>query len=95
MIANFAILPIGKGESLSPYVAKVFKIIEESGLPFEHHEMGTNIEGEWDEVMALIKQCLDKLLEVAERIYASITIDERKGQSNRLGTKVTSAMAKM
>ncbi len=95
MIVNFTIFPIGKGGSLSPYVAKVFEIIKASGLQYQHHEMGTNIEGEWDEVMTVVKRCRDRLLEIAGRIYLSITIDDRKGQTNRLGTKVASAEAKM
>jgi len=95
MIANFSIFPIGQGESLSLYITKVFTIIKASGLPYELHEMGTNLEGEWPEVMKVIKQCLDKLLEAADRVYVSITIDERKGKPNRLKTKVASALAKI
>ena len=65
MIVDFSIFPIGVGESLSTYVAEVFKIIEERGLPYEHHAMGTNIEGDWDAVMRLIKTCRDRMFEKA------------------------------
>ena len=95
MIANFTIFPVGKDESLSAYVAEVFKIIEESGLKCQHHEMGTNIEGEWEEIIELVNNCRKKMLESADRVYISLTIDERKGRSNRLGTKVASALGKM
>ena len=95
MIANFAIFPVGKDESLSAYVAEVFKIIEASGLKYQHHEMGTNIEGEWEEVIELVNSCRKKMLESANRIYMVLTIDERKGQSDRLGKKVASARAKI
>ena len=46
MIVDFSISPIGKGVSLSRYVAEAYRIIEDSGLPHEFHAMGTNIEGE-------------------------------------------------
>lgn len=95
MIANFTIFPVGKGESLSAYVAEVFKIIEVSGLKCQHHEMGTNIEGEWEEIIELVNDCRKKMLKSADRIYIALTIDERKGRSNRLGTKVASAQAKI
>jgi len=39
-------IPVGKGESLSPYVVEIYKVIEESGLAYEQHQMGTNVEGE-------------------------------------------------
>jgi hypothetical protein len=50
MIADFSIAPVGKGESLSADVAEAFKIIAASGVTHEHHAMGTNLEGDWDEV---------------------------------------------
>ncbi len=95
MIVDFTIFPTDVGESVSSYVAEVFKIIEASDLPYEHHAMGTNIEGDWDEVMAVIKACRDRMLEQANRISISIRIDERKGVTNGIEKKVASAKAKM
>ena len=95
MIAEFSIVPIGVGESLSVYVARAFEVIESSGVSFEHHAMGTNLEGEWDEVMGVIKACRDALLETSGRVSLSIKIDDRKGTRNRLGHKVESARRKM
>ena len=95
MIAEFSIAPIGKGVSLSPYIARVFRLIETSGLPFEHHAMGTNVEGDWDDVMALIKRCRDELLKDCGRVTVSIRIDDRTNESWRLHEKVASAFAKM
>jgi uncharacterized protein (TIGR00106 family) len=82
------------GESVSAYVAEAFKSINESGLPYEHHAMGTNIEGNWDEVMAVIKACRDRMLEKANRISISIKIDDRKGVIDGIEKKVASAKAK-
>ena len=95
MIVDFSIVPIGVGESLSAYVAEVFKIIEESGLPHEHHSMGTNIEGDWDTVMAVIKASRDRMLEKADRVSISIKIDDRKGITDGIALKVAAAKAKM
>ncbi|HDL85325.1 MAG TPA: MTH1187 family thiamine-binding protein [Candidatus Acetothermia bacterium] len=95
MIVDFTIYPTDAGESVSAYVAEVFRIIEASGLSCEHHAMGTNIEGDWDEVMAVIKACRERMLERANRISISIRIDERKGVTNGIKTKVASARAKM
>ena len=95
MLVDFSIFPVGKGESLSSDVAEAFEIICESGLSHEHHAMGTNIEGEWDEVMAVIKACRDRLLEHANRVSISIKIDDRKGVTDQIARKVASAKAKM
>ena len=95
MIVDFSIAPIGEGESLSSYVAEAFRIIHASGLPYEHHAMGTNIEGRWDEVMALIKTCRDRVLERSNRVSISIKIDDRKGVTDGLSRKVASAKEKM
>ncbi|MBE0636046.1 MTH1187 family thiamine-binding protein [Candidatus Bipolaricaulota bacterium] len=95
MIVDFSIAPIGRGESLSSHVAEAFKIIEASGIAHEHHAMGTNLEGDWDEVMGIIKACRDKLLESSARISISIKIDDRKGSTDGLLKKVASAREKM
>ncbi len=95
MIVDFSIAPIGKGESLSFDVAEAFKIIHASGIAYEHHAMGTNLEGDWDEVMAVVKACRDKLLETCHRVSISIKIDDRKSKLNQLAHKVQSAKEKM
>lgn len=95
MIVDFSIAPIGRGESLSSHVAEAFKIIEASGIAHEHHAMGTNLEGDWDEVMGILKACRDKLLESSARISISIKIDDRKGSTDGLLKKVASAREKM
>lgn len=95
MIADFSISPVGKGESLSATVADAFRIIKASGVAHEHHAMGTNLEGDWDEVMAVIKTCRDRLLESSDRVSISIKIDDRKTAVNGIVNKVQSATEKM
>jgi len=91
MIAEFSIVPIGVGESLSAHVAQAFEIIEASGVACEHHAMGTNLEGNWDEVMGVIKACRDRLLESSHRVSLSIKIDDRVGVTDGLQRKVAAA----
>jgi uncharacterized protein (TIGR00106 family) len=91
MIAEFSIVPIGVGESLSAHVARAFEVIESSGVAYERHAMGTNLEGDWDEVMAVIKACRDRLLETSNRVSLSIKIDDRVGVTDGLRRKVESA----
>jgi len=95
MIAEFSIMPVGKGESLSVDVAEAIKIVSESGLPSKTGAMSSSVEGDWDEVMGLIKKCRDKLLEKANRVYLIIKIDERKGAVGRLTGKLTSIEEKL
>ncbi len=95
MIAEFSIVPLGAGQSLSGPVAEALKIIEASGLPHEYHAMGTNLEGSWTEIMSVIKACRDRLMQDADRVSISIKIDDRKGRDDRLIAKVASAKTKM
>jgi uncharacterized protein (TIGR00106 family) len=71
VIAAFSITPLGAGDSVSDAVAEAVRIVRASGLPNETNAMFTNLEGEWDEVMAVIKQCVDKVAEVAPRVVAA------------------------
>ncbi len=95
MIAEFSIVPIGVGESLSAHVGRAFEVIESSGVAYEHHAMGTNLEGNWDEVMGVIKACRDRLLETSNRVSLSIKIDDRVGVTDGLQRKVASAKQHM
>ena len=88
MIAAFSITPIGAGDSVSAAVAESVRLVRESGLANETNAMFTNVEGEWDEVMGLIKSCVVKVSEVAPRVSVVIKIDHRPGVSGGLTSKV-------
>jgi len=90
MLAEFTIVPIGVGESLSKYVADLMEIIESSGLDYRLTPMSTIVEGEWDEVIALITKCHKKTREKCNRVITSITIDDRAGKKGRLKGKIES-----
>jgi uncharacterized protein (TIGR00106 family) len=75
LIAAFSITPLGAGESVGDLVAEAVRIVRESGLPNETNAMFTNVEGEWDEVMAVIRQCVEKISESAPRVSVVIKVD--------------------
>jgi uncharacterized protein (TIGR00106 family) len=88
MIAAFSITPVGVGESVSGSVAEAVRLARESGLPNETNAMFTNVEGDWDEVMGLIKACVMKIAEDAPRVSVVIKIDHRPGVTGGLHGKV-------
>ena len=88
MIAAFSITPLGIGDSVSEPVAEAVRLVRESGLPSETNAMFTNVEGDWDEVLALIKACVMKVAEVAPRVSVVIKLDHRPGVTDALQSKV-------
>jgi uncharacterized protein (TIGR00106 family) len=89
-LIDFSIFPVGKGESVSPYVARVVKIIRDSGLQYQLGPMGTTVEGEWDELMDVVTRCFKELKKDCARIYMSAKVDYRESGSNRIVSKVKS-----
>ena len=88
--------PLGKGESVSKYVAKVVDIVDRSDLPYVLTPMGTIVEGEdWDEVMEVLKRGFEELKKECSRISITMKIDYRQGKSGRLRSKVESVQEKL
>ena len=95
-IAEFTIIPIGVGISLSKYVAVCEQILEESSLSYELHANGTNLEGEWDDVMMAIKTCHERLHEMGvPRIATQIKISTRTDREQKMAEKIASVRAKL
>jgi uncharacterized protein (TIGR00106 family) len=90
MLAEFSIVPIGKGSSIGDQLAEVLKIVDASKLPYKANPMGTVVEGEWNDVMDLIRRCHEAVMSTSERVVTSISIDDRKGKPNRIDQKVES-----
>lgn len=95
VIVDFAIYPMDKGESLSPYVARAIKVINESGLPHKLHPMGSCIEGEWDEVIGVVTKCLKEMEKDCNRINVNFKADYRKGEPGRMDRKIESVESKL
>jgi uncharacterized protein (TIGR00106 family) len=88
MLAEFSVTPIGAGVSVSKYVAQCLRIIDESGLDYKINPMGTVVEGDFDEVMALIARCHRAVRRRCKRVSTIIKIDDRAGAKGGLTKKV-------
>lgn len=88
VLLEFSILPLDKGESLSAYVARIIDIIDKSGVTYRLNPMGTVLEGDYDEVMNVVKDCFNELEKDCSRISLSIKIDFRKGEQSRINKKI-------
>lgn len=95
-IADVCIVPIGVGVSVSEYVVVCEKIFREAGLDPRLHAYGTNIEGEWDEVMNAIRRCHERIHEMgAPRISTSIRIGTRTDRDQTMQDKIDSVTSKI
>ena len=95
VLLEFSMSPLDKGDSLSQYVARSLDIIDKSGLPYQLTPMGTIVEGEWEQVMALVTSCFQAMSQDCNRISTSIKIDYRVGKSGRLKSKIRSIESKL
>lgn len=95
VLLEFSMSPFGKGESLSPYVARVLKIVDESKINYRLTPMGTILEGEWDEVMGVVTSCFRELEKDCSRISTNIRIDYRQGKTSRMKQKINSLENKL
>jgi uncharacterized protein (TIGR00106 family) len=91
VLLDFSMTPLGKGESVSPYVARCLEVIAASGLEYPLPAMGTPLEGDLDQVLAVVRRCFEALQPDCDRISCSIKIDYRKGPAGRLESKVQKA----
>jgi uncharacterized protein (TIGR00106 family) len=95
VVLEFSMFPVDKGESLSRYVAKSLEIIDASGLDYECHSLGTVLEGDYDEVMDVVRQCFQAMTAECNRVECTIKLDYRKGQNGRLKSMVSSVERKL
>lgn len=94
VLLEFSMYPTDKGEGVSDYVGRILEIIDDSGLPYKLGPMGTCLEGEWDEVMAVVSRCREALATDCSRIACQIKIDDRQDRDGRLEGKVNTLKAK-
>ena len=90
VLLEFSMSPLGKGESVSKYVSRSLDIVDKSGIAYRLNPMGTVLEGEWDEVFAVVRKCYERMKQDCNRVSCSIKVDYRKGHSGRLVSKVAS-----
>ena len=91
VIADFCLIPLGPELSLSPYIAQCQRILRELELEHQLHAYGTNIEGDWDQVMAAIKRCHEEVHAMgATRINTTLKIGTRVDCEQSMQDKVRS-----
>lgn len=94
VVAQLALFPLDKGGAgLSAYVARVARIIEQSGLPCLLGPMGTSLEGDFEAVMAVVSRCFEAMRQDSDRVYMTLAVDYRAGRSSGLASKVASVNA--
>ena len=88
MLVAFSVTPIGTGEAVGEAVAEAVRVVRDSGLPNRTDAMFTTIEGEWDEVMAVVKGAVDVVAAQAPRVSLVLKADVRPGVTGALTAKV-------
>jgi len=95
VIADVCVVPIGVGVSVSAHVAECERVFAEAGLDHHLHAYGTNVEGEWDEVMAAVKRCHVVHSMGAQRISSTMRFGTRTDRSQTMTEKVVSVEDKL
>jgi len=95
VLLEFSMTPLDKGESVSAYVARSLEIIDQSGIPYRLGPMGTCLEGEWSEVMAVVERCLERMSQDCNRVSIAIRADYRKDREGALTKKIESVQQKV
>ena len=95
VLLEMSITPLGKGESVSQYVAECVELIDRSGLEYELHSMGTIVEGELVQVLDLMRRCIEQVATHSDRVTCAAKLDFRRGHAGRLKSKVESVEAKL
>ena len=88
MLIAFSVTPLGVGEGVGEIVAEAVRVVRASGLPNRTDSMFTTIEGDWDEVMAVVKDAVDAVASRAPRVSLVLKADIRPGVTDGLTSKV-------
>lgn len=96
VIADLCVVPLGVGVSVSKYVVACEKVFKEAGLKTRLHAYGTNVEGEWDDVMAAVKRCHELVHDMgAPRISSSMRFGTRTDRTQNMQEKIDSVENKL
>ena len=96
VIIDLCVIPIGVGVSMGSYIAECEKILLKAGLKTQLHGYGTNVEGEWDEVMHAVKECHEVLHRMGvPRISSTLRVGTRIDREQTIDDKIRSVQEKM
>jgi uncharacterized protein (TIGR00106 family) len=88
MLVAFSVTPLGVGEAVGEYVADAVRVVRDSGLPNRTDAMFTTVEGDWDEVMDVVRRAVDAVAAKAPRVSLMLKADVRPGVTGALDAKV-------
>lgn len=95
MLAELSIVPLGVGEHLSGPLAEVLDIVDRSGIRYKLTPSGTCLEGSWDEVMGVVKECHAQVRRHSRHVMTTIRIEDEEGEDNKLVRNITSIEEKL
>jgi uncharacterized protein (TIGR00106 family) len=95
MLLELSVIPLGRGRSISADLTDLVKIIDASGLDYRLTAAGTIIEGTWDQVMSVAKQCHGEMRKKTERVVTLMKVDDYAERTGRLAAAVTSVEQKV
>lgn len=96
VMIDLCVVPIGVGVSVSAYIAECERLIQAAGLSAQLHPYGTVIEGEWDQVFAVVKQCHEKVHAMgAPRVFTTMKVGTRTDREQTMQDKIDSVQAKL
>jgi uncharacterized protein (TIGR00106 family) len=95
VLLEMSITPLGIGDSVSQYVAQCVELVDQSGLDYELHAMGTIVEGELDQVLDLMRRCIEQVAKHSDRVTCAAKLDFRRGPTGRIRSKVASVEQKL
>jgi uncharacterized protein (TIGR00106 family) len=90
MLAELSINLLGRGTHLSRDLAGILKIVDESGLRYCLTPFGTCIEGEWDEVIAVVKRCHEQARTISKHVMTTVRIEDEAGATDKLNENIAS-----
>ena len=88
MLAELNINLLGRGTHLSQDLAEILKTVDDSGLHYCLTPLGTCVEGEWDEVMALIKKCNDQARTLSKHVMTTVRIEDEEGATDKINENI-------
>jgi uncharacterized protein (TIGR00106 family) len=95
VLADVSIIPLGAGDSLSPYIAACQRVFTEAGLQPRLHAFGTNVEGEWAQVLDAVRRCHEVVHEMgAPRVTATVKLSTRVDRDQTLAGKIESVQSR-
>lgn len=96
VLADISVVPLGAGVSLSPYIAACERVFREAGLEPHLHAFGTNVEGDWTQVMEAVRRCHERVHEMgAPRVSTTVKLSTRVDRDQSLDDKITSVQSKV